>query len=71
MYPDLASSSTVDCRGGWLRFVMLCSITISVIRYARTFAKGLGRWTTFPTAFSSKYQPSSTRALLTGSKTSE
>ena len=56
MYPDSASWSTVDCRGGWLRFAILCSITISVTLYVRTFVKGLGRWTTSPTAFSSKHQ---------------
>ena len=59
MYLDSESSSTVDCRGGWLRFAILCSTTTSVTLYARTFVKGLGRWTTSPTAFSSKHQLSS------------
>lgn len=55
MYLDSESSSIVDCRGGWPRFVILCSTTTSVTLYASTFVRGLGRWTTSPTDFSSKH----------------
>src|SRR5260370_10660499 len=65
-YPDLASSSIVDCRGGWFRSVMLCSTTIWATLYVHTSEKELGPWTTSLTAFSSKHPTSGVRVMLTG-----